>query len=41
MWDALSGGELKVLNGHSLGVLSVAFSSDGTNIVSGSYDRSV
>ena len=41
MWDALSGMELKVLNGHTVRVWSVAFSSDGNHIVSGSDVRSV
>ena len=41
IWDALSGVELKVLNGHSGSVSSVAFSSDGIHIVSGSHDESV
>ena len=41
VWDALSGVELKVLNGHTSYVQSVAFSSNGTHIVSGSYDCSV
>ena len=41
MWEALSGSELKVLNGHTSSVFSVAFSSDGTHIVSGSSDKSV
>ena len=41
MWDALSGVELKVLNGHTGWVQSVAFSNDGNHIVSGSGDKSV
>ena len=41
VWDALTGAELKVLNGHTHFVWSTAFSTDGTHIVSGSYDRSV
>ena len=41
MWDVLSGVELKVLNGHTDSVWSVAFSTDGTHIVSGSSDQSV
>ena len=41
VWDALSGGELRVLNGHTTMVSSVAFSGDGSYIVSGSYDNSV
>ena len=41
VWDASTGAELKVLNGHKKSVLSVAFSTDGTRIVSGSKDNSV
>ena len=41
VWDASTGGELKVLQGHTDVVQSIAFSTDGTRIVSGSWDRSV
>ena len=41
MWDASTGKELKTFNGHTGHVTSVAFSSDGTHIVSGSSDTSV
>ena len=41
MWDALTGMELKELKGHTDVVYSVAFSSDGRQIVSGSADNSV
>jgi WD40 repeat protein len=41
VWDASTGAELKTLNGHTDAVWSVAFSSDGTRIVSGSFDNSV
>ncbi|KAF9472118.1 WD40 repeat-like protein, partial [Pholiota conissans] len=41
VWDASTGEELKVLNGHSSSVWSVAFSSDSKRIVSGSDDRTV
>ncbi|EDR06536.1 uncharacterized protein LACBIDRAFT_389232 [Laccaria bicolor S238N-H82] len=41
LWDALTGAELKVLEGHTDYVWSVAFSTDGTCIVSGSADYSV
>jgi WD40 repeat protein len=41
VWDASTGTELKVLNGHTEDVNSVAFSADGTRIVSGSSDKSV
>ena len=40
-WDASTGAELNVLMGHMKQVLSVAFSPDGTRIVSGSEDSSV
>jgi WD40 repeat protein len=41
VWDTLMGQELKVLNRHTDAVTSVAFSTDGARIVSGSHDRSV
>jgi hypothetical protein len=41
VWDASSGTQLKVLNGHTSTVTSVAFSIDGIHIVSGSADHSV
>jgi WD40 repeat protein len=41
VWDASTGVELKELKGHTSSVYSVAFSSDGTRIVSGSDDNSV
>jgi WD40 repeat protein len=41
VWDALTGEEKHVLNGHTNWVNSVAFSSDGSRIVSGSQDKSV
>ena len=41
VWDASTGVELKELKGHTDSVRSVAFSSDGTQIMSGSYDGSV
>jgi WD40 repeat protein len=39
VWDASTGAELKILNGHTGWVRSVAFSSDGTGMASGSDDR--
>jgi len=39
--DAVSGTHLNTLNGHSDWVLSVAFSPDGTRIVSGSKDNTL
>jgi WD40 repeat protein len=41
VWDVSTGKELNVLNGHTESVNSVAFSTDGTYIVSGSSDNSV
>ena len=41
VWDASTGAELQQLNGHTDYVISVAFSHDGTSIVSGSSDKSV
>ena len=41
VWDASTGETLKVLEGHTDYVMSVAFSSDDSRIVSGSDDKSV
>ncbi|KAE9394627.1 hypothetical protein BT96DRAFT_886390 [Gymnopus androsaceus JB14] len=41
IWDASTGREMHKLEGHTDSVLSAAFSPDGTQIVSGSYDKSV
>ena len=41
MWDALIGKKKYVLNRHTESVNSVAFSSDGSCIISGSSDTSV
>ena len=41
MWDALTGAELQQLDGYTPTVTSVAFSHDGTHIVSGSNDNSI
>ena len=41
MWDAFTGAQLNVFNGHIRRVTSVAFSNDGTQIVSGSVDETV
>ena len=41
VWDASTGKELNVLNGHTDSVNSVTFSTDGKHIVSGSHDNSV
>jgi WD40 repeat protein len=41
IWDITSGSCLSTLTGHSGWVLSVAFSKDGTRLVSGSADKTV
>src|SRR5688500_377721 len=41
IWDAESGEELRILCGHEVFVVCVAFSPDGRRIVSGSYDQTV
>ncbi|MCH7701451.1 MAG: WD40 repeat domain-containing protein, partial [Planctomycetes bacterium] len=41
LWDASTGDELLVLQGHASGVYSVAFSPDGARIASGAKDRTV
>ena len=41
LWDAVSGAHLNTLNGHSNLVMAVAFSPDGTRIVSGSADNTL
>ena len=39
--DAITGGQMAVLSGHTGSVMSVAFSSDGRSLVSGSYDNTI
>jgi len=39
VWDIFTGAKLIVFKGHSDWVNSVAISKDGTQIVSGSFDR--
>jgi WD40 repeat protein len=41
LWDAASGIHLRTLDGHFDEVLSIAFSLDGTRIVSGYYNSTV
>ena len=41
VWNASTGVEIGELRGHTATVLSVAFSSDNTQIASGSLDKSV
>lgn len=41
IWDANTGKCLKTLKGHSFYVYSVAFSPDGTKIISGSRDKTI
>lgn len=39
LWDAATGKEIAVLRGHEAGVVSAAFSPDGTRVVTASEDR--
>jgi hypothetical protein len=39
LWDIGSGRALRTLEGHGVGILSVAFSPDGKRLASGSVDR--
>jgi len=39
--DAVTGSKITVLSGHTKGVSSLTFSSDGTSLVSGSWDNTV
>src|SRR5205807_1708766 len=41
VWNAADGKEIKALAGHQAAVLSVAISSDGAKIISGSADKTV
>ena len=41
VWNTRSGAEVIEMRGHEDGVMSVNFSSDGHQIVSGSYDNTV
>jgi len=41
LWDAASGKNVGVLQGHTREVLSVAFSPDGKTIASGSWDKTI
>jgi WD40 repeat protein len=41
LWDAVSGTCQHTITGHTLSVTSVAFSPDGSQIVSGSWDKTV
>jgi WD40 repeat protein len=41
LWDAVTGAHQKILEGHTHRVVSVAFSPDGTHIVSGSDDKTL
>ena len=40
-YDALTGSQISVLSGHTSNIYSLAFSSDGTLLVSGSWDGTV
>jgi WD40 repeat protein len=39
--DMVTGSQVALFSGHSRGVASVTFSSDGTSLVSGSYDKTI
>jgi WD40 repeat protein len=39
IWDAESGNQVAVLNGHTSGVSSAVFSSDGKRVVTASEDK--
>jgi len=39
--DAITGSQVAILSGHTKTVRSIAFSSDGISLVSGSYDKTV
>lgn len=41
LWDVSTGEQLRLLDGHTDRVTSVAFSDDDSRIVSGSWDKSV
>ena len=41
VWDALTGQQKSVMEGHTDSVDSVAISADGKTIVSGSWDETV
>jgi WD40 repeat protein len=41
VWEAESGEELAVLRGHERAITHVAFSPDGTRIITASWDRTV
>src|SRR5437016_6843609 len=39
LWDVKSGRALRTFDGHSAGILSVAFSPDGRRVLSGAEDK--
>jgi WD40 repeat protein len=41
LWDAVTGGLVNVLSGHTYAVYSVAFSPDGATLLSGGHDATV
>jgi WD40 repeat protein len=41
IWDVVTGNIIKTLFGHTGGVCSLCYSSDGKRIVSGSWDKTI
>ena len=41
IWDAITGKELTILNGHSGCIWSVSLSKDGKKVASGSDDKTI
>ncbi|KAF5839618.1 WD40-repeat-containing domain protein, partial [Dunaliella salina] len=41
LWDVRSGNSIAKLEGHSSGVRSVVFSTDGAHVLSGSEDKTI
>jgi WD40 repeat protein len=41
LWEAATGAEVRLLEGHGVGVLDVAFTPDGSLVASASFDKTV